>query len=981
METAKQDWAEEEKRRNLGLVRKLVGQRQFDQARTILGELEKENPQDRAVLKLRDLVEQGEREINREIRLTKRVAELRRLVREEKFADVTAQGEALLQEYQHDYELEELVAYARTESARRQAEEREAGLAKQIQDALTAKRYNDAAAKAQKAVREFPGHPQFQKLWEETEQKRKEQAIRDEFQRRIQDIQRRITRQELTEAIDIAQQTLATMGPSEQVSQLLQAAKVEQREKIQRDQQQRLDEIATLLDGGKLDGATQMLNDAFATQIFQPSHPRAKDLLAQIASRSGTAYQPKAPSTEIATQTAKPYVPESSPEPSLFSATKVLTPTPTPAAADANPAGLLESPQAPGRSPARQNSPAPVRSDSSVPAAVDRPPGARQIRRGKSVPSRLKWDVGRFLTALKDRAVPVGLSLRELSVRGTGAIAAWRLSPRDLAAKRRVILAVGGAVVLVGSVSIGLRMWRDYRTSHFPSAMEEDLRRQAEQAWEQHEPDRAEEKWRQLAALHGPLEGTASQQVASIEKLRANEQQSFDEGNRLLQANPQDAQGRQSLQKVADMHMWHALEAQTALNNVDQLAQNAVNLSEQEKQLFTQGEEFVNSKNYDLARRRFLDLLNLPLPNSSLRPQAQEFLGKIRALNDDKKNYDIAMQDIQNEDWDAARDGLTAIAAHKGALKDEVQRELDKTSSVQNTINEATQLIHSQSYRLAKGKLEGLQTWPKTFNRLRLELNSAEQQEFTSLKANAQSLLLKQDLAGLRRLQGQLDGLLGRAQDASTRQPMEQFSESLSSQIVRVTMEQSPDKPAFDKAEADFKKAMQNGDIDLLQTEISHEFSEIADGNGSYRESARQYVTKVIPDTIQELTKNLAAVGEVAVPAISCGAAQGDRPTIQSNEKAVACAQLDADSPLKWLGKPTVALPSSAKGSGKLPYTLHLFMVADANGKVRVEKDGAVDEDFYKKAKDASKAWRTTRPLLNGKPVSATFPIAITFQP
>jgi len=352
-----------------------------------------------------------------------------------------------------------------------------------------------------------------------------------------------------------------------------------------------------------------------------------------------------------------------------------------------------------------------------------------------------------------------------------------------------------------------------------------------------------------------------------------------------------------------------------------------------------------------------------------------------KALNDDKKNYDIAMQDIQNEDWDAARDGLTAIAAHRGALKDEVQRELDKTSSVQNTINEATQLIHSQSYRLAKGKLEGLQTWPKTFNRLRLELNSAEQQEFTSLKANAQSLFLKQDLAGLRRLQGQLDGLLGRAQDASTRQPMEQFSESLSSQIVRVTMEQSPDKPAFDKAEADFKKAMQNGDIDLLQTEISHEFSEIADGNGSYRESARQYVTKVIPDTIQELTKNLAAVGEVAVPAISCGAAQGDRPTIQSNEKAVACAQLDADSPLKWLGKPTVALPSSAKGSGKLPYTLHLFMVADANGKVRVEKDGAVDEDFYKKAKDASKAWRTTRPLLNGKPVSATFPIAITFQP
>jgi len=39
-----------------------------------------------------------------------------------------------------------------------------------------------------------------------------------------------------------------------------------------------------------------------------------------------------------------------------------------------------------------------------------------------------------------------------------------------------------------------------------------------------------------------------------------------------------------------------------------------------------------------------------------------------------------------------------------------------------------------------------------------------------------------------------------------------------------------------------------------------------------------------------------------------------------------------------------------------------------------VDKDGQADQDFLKKAKDASRQWRTTEPKLNGKPVNANFP-------
>jgi acetone carboxylase gamma subunit len=66
----------------------------------------------------------------------------------------------------------------------------------------------------------------------------------------------------------------------------------------------------------------------------------------------------------------------------------------------------------------------------------------------------------------------------------------------------------------------------------------------------------------------------------------------------------------------------------------------------------------------------------------------------------------------------------------------------------------------------------------------------------------------------------------------------------------------------------------------------------------------------------------------------------------------------------------------------RIPYTLHLIVVVDANGKViRIDKDGPADQDFLKKAKDAAKHWQSTHPSLNGKPVNASFSIDVTFQP
>jgi outer membrane biosynthesis protein TonB len=89
---------------------------------------------------------------------------------------------------------------------------------------------------------------------------------------------------------------------------------------------------------------------------------------------------------------------------------------------------------------------------------------------------------------------------------------------------------------------------------------------------------------------------------------------------------------------------------------------------------------------------------------------------------------------------------------------------------------------------------------------------------------------------------------------------------------------------------------------------------------------------------------------------------------------------LDVAAALEWVGVPVVDLPESASRLGKLPYTLHVMVIVDAKGDVKLEKLGAVDNDFFKKAKEAAKHWKATPPLSGGKPVSVKFPLEISFS-
>jgi hypothetical protein len=191
-------------------------------------------------------------------------------------------------------------------------------------------------------------------------------------------------------------------------------------------------------------------------------------------------------------------------------------------------------------------------------------------------------------------------------------------------------------------------------------------------------------------------------------------------------------------------------------------------------------------------------------------------------------------------------------------------------------------------------------------------------------------------------------------------------------------MEKNGDKAAFDAAVQHFEQAKQKRDAELLSHGVSQEFQKIANGTGIYRENAGLYVKTTIPNAIQALTQTGGKL-QLVLPALACGPGRGavDTPSVGGS---VSCAQLDASSPLQWVGIPMVDFPDVANKPGKLPYTMTVIVTVEPSGNVKVDKDGDPDKDFLKKVKDASKHWKTTAPRASGKPVTVRFPLTITFQ-
>lgn len=974
-DSAKTDQAELQKQRQMAEVRRLLGQQNFVEARKILDVLVKDYPQDTAVKNLQNLALQEEQEQERQKRLETEITGLRGLLGAGKYKQVVAKGEPLLQEYPQEYELKELVNYARGEVVQQEQKRKEEEREKQIKGFLMCERYGEALDTARKAVEEFPKQDAFRKLATEAEALKREQddreRARNEMQRRVREINSKINQDKITDAIDLAQQTMETMGADPNVTQLLQGA--EEKRKKKEDAERKVTAAQTLVNKGDHAGATQLFNEVMATQILQPSDPRLLELRGQISSlgsgkqTGGTQIYP--PKTGV----PKPTSPGKKEQPA--------------AAKPALPPGDLTQ-----VSESAQNIPAAGFSATRVIGSGDRP----AARKDGGVPRRPdsdNKDVGPSGTVVQGATVIAGPAVRQAATssgvpaepRPSGTVAAASAQPVSPAKprpagpdflaqvmpilRRPPVLAGIGVVVVVVLV---LMLW-PHKTSGGGDSRDLKLKQQAEDLWQNRQFDQSEQVWQGLAKVKGPLQNEAAQQVNQIEQKRADEKRKFDDGEALLKDKKDYAGAQQAFQDVIQLNLWHAEDATRELEAA-KAGLSETDVKKQEQDRFDQGVKLYQAKDYEKAGKEFRAVVDMGVAGSTLKPQADSYLGRIRQSGTDEKTYASAVQDLKDEKFAESRDGFQELVKRKGPRTTDAKKQLAVVENALTTMSTIESSIRGGAYRTAKGQLDSATQWNKTHERLENELRAEEQRAFETIKSNAHAAETK-DGPAIQRAIDDLHGFEGRAEDPAVLASSKEIEKHLNVSYT-AAMEKSGDKAAFDAAVLRFNQAQQKKDADALNHLIP-EFQKIANGTGSFKVPAAQYVSSAIPNAIQTIKQT---AGKVVVQALACGSGGKNGPEIPSVNGAVSCAQLDASPTLQWIGTPTVDFPDEARQPGKLPYTLTVNVTVEASGKVKVEKDGNPEKAFFNKVKDASKNWKTTPPRSGGKPVSVRFPLTITFQ-
>ena len=139
---------------------------------------------------------------------------------------------------------------------------------------------------------QFPGDHEILQLLDAARRDQvRNKEKQDLLKQRVREVERMIDRQALTEAIDLARQTITTVGPEPRLSDILATAQreVEFREQKKQEQEQRLQMVRTLLADGRVDEASWAAKEALDTRLFAETDPRIAKLLEEIAGKRKSA--------------------------------------------------------------------------------------------------------------------------------------------------------------------------------------------------------------------------------------------------------------------------------------------------------------------------------------------------------------------------------------------------------------------------------------------------------------------------------------------------------------------------------------------------------------------------------------------------------------------------------------------------------------------------------------------------------------------
>jgi len=295
---AREELAEQEKQKQLSEGRNLLASRSFAAALTLLNALAETYPKDAAVLKLRTLAQREQEEYVKAERIQGELDALKKLMGERKYPEVVTRTQSLLAEFPGEANFIRLAEFATSQQAQIERETFLRATLGEAKSFFATNRFEEAIRAAKVGLQHFPGNAELANLSQQAETQQRKLEIRQQIETRIREIRVKINREKFSEAVDLAKETLVTLGPDTDLTQLLNSAQVEieAREK-KRKQERTIGTIRTLMDSGDFEAATLAVEEALKSNDVESFDPRIQRLSREIEDGKLLAERKSVPST------------------------------------------------------------------------------------------------------------------------------------------------------------------------------------------------------------------------------------------------------------------------------------------------------------------------------------------------------------------------------------------------------------------------------------------------------------------------------------------------------------------------------------------------------------------------------------------------------------------------------------------------------------------------------------------------------------
>ncbi|HMD08611.1 MAG TPA: protein kinase [Candidatus Acidoferrum sp.] len=283
IEIAREDRAEQQKQRQLADARNHLAARRFADAMGVLDGLREAHPKDSAVIKLRTLALQEKEKQDSLERLQGELKAIKNLVSEKKYNEVLAQSERIQKEFPGNTDLSRLIEFSKAQQAEIERETQQKAIFQEVKKLFDSSHFEEAYQAALAGLKTFPDNKELQLLREQADNQQRKLETRQHIEQRIREIKVKINRGKISDAIDLAKQTLMTLGPDTDVNQLLNSARVEfEARERKKDQEEKLEAVRALISAGKLVEATKTLDLAVEAKILEVFDPRVQRVCEEL---------------------------------------------------------------------------------------------------------------------------------------------------------------------------------------------------------------------------------------------------------------------------------------------------------------------------------------------------------------------------------------------------------------------------------------------------------------------------------------------------------------------------------------------------------------------------------------------------------------------------------------------------------------------------------------------------------------------------